>query len=243
MATARIPDSSLVKGGRGALLARHGSGRPDEGTVLTGARGSLVWDFEGRECIDCTSQSQSKNLGATDPRVMDDAIKQLRQIAPIRPWCSSLALSEVSAKLGAIASAGVGQVTYSLHGSKAVDRAEVRRRSRSEAEDILVLQDASHGRSLATMAASWPHPPNPSGRGSPLHAGANPEPVPAPHWAGPLHRRAALPGAASRHDPQGRRRRRRRAHGARAWTRRPSRRRSRARTTVGPSARHQRRGI
>jgi 4-aminobutyrate aminotransferase / (S)-3-amino-2-methylpropionate transaminase / 5-aminovalerate transaminase len=126
MATTRIPDSALLEGGRGALLARHGSGRPDDGTVLTRARGSLVWDFEGRECIDCTSQAQSKNLGANDPRVMDGAIKQLREIAPIRPVCSSLALSEVSAKLGAIASAGLGQVAYSLHGSKAVDRTEVR---------------------------------------------------------------------------------------------------------------------
>jgi hypothetical protein len=60
MATTRIPDSALVVGGHGALLVWHGSGRPDEGTVLTRARGSLVWNFEGRECIDCTSQTQSK---------------------------------------------------------------------------------------------------------------------------------------------------------------------------------------
>jgi hypothetical protein len=62
MATTRIPDSALVEGGSGALLVQHGSGRQDEGTVLTRARGSLVWDFEGRENIRCTSQTQSKNL-------------------------------------------------------------------------------------------------------------------------------------------------------------------------------------
>jgi 4-aminobutyrate aminotransferase-like enzyme len=167
MATARIPDSALVEGGHGALLVRHGSGRPDEGTVLVRVRGSLVWDFEGRECIDCTSQTQSKNLGANDPRVMDGAIKQLREIAPIRPVCSSLALSEVSAKLGAIAWAGLGQVAYSLHGSKAVGRAEVRPAQLTRSREYPLLQDASHGRSLATMAASWTHPPDPSGRSSP----------------------------------------------------------------------------
>jgi hypothetical protein len=62
MATTRISDSALVEGGSRALLVRHGSGRQDEGTLLTRARGSLVWDFEGREYIHCTSQTQSKNL-------------------------------------------------------------------------------------------------------------------------------------------------------------------------------------
>jgi hypothetical protein len=115
MATTRIPDSALVEGGRGAWLAGHCSGRPDWG--------SLVWDVEERDCIDCTWRTQSANLGANYPPVIHGAIKQLREIAPIRPVCSSPALSEVSAKPGAIASAELGQVAYSIHGSKAVDRA------------------------------------------------------------------------------------------------------------------------
>jgi 4-aminobutyrate aminotransferase-like enzyme len=167
MATARIPDSALVEGGRGAWLARHGSGRPDEGTVLTRARGSLVWDFEGRECIDCTSQAQSKNLGANDPRVMDGAIKQLREIAPIRPVCSSLRY--LRCRQGSARSPRLGSDRSRTHCTvvRRLTALKFARRSRPEAENVLVLQDASHGRSLATMAASWPHPPNPSGRSSP----------------------------------------------------------------------------
>lgn len=55
MATQRTPDSTVMEAGRGALLAQSTSGRGDEEIVLTKARGSLVWDVDGREYIDCTA--------------------------------------------------------------------------------------------------------------------------------------------------------------------------------------------
>lgn len=54
MATQRTPDSTVMEAGR-ALLARSTSRRGDEEIVLTKARGSLVWDVDGREYIDCTA--------------------------------------------------------------------------------------------------------------------------------------------------------------------------------------------
>ena len=38
--------------------------------TLVRARGSLVWDDQGREYTDCTAQAWLNNLGATDPRVV-----------------------------------------------------------------------------------------------------------------------------------------------------------------------------
>jgi 4-aminobutyrate aminotransferase-like enzyme len=164
MATHRMPEATVLEAGHRALLVRRSSGRPDEDIVLARARGSLVWDVDGREYIDCTSQAWSNNLGANDPRVMEAAIEQLQQIAHIRPVYSSLPLFELSAKLVEIAPAGLDRVAYSLHGSTAVETAmKLALRNRPDAENILVLQDAYHGRSLATMAASWPHPSNPFG--------------------------------------------------------------------------------
>jgi 4-aminobutyrate aminotransferase-like enzyme len=164
MATQPIPESTVFEAGRRALLARRDSGRPEEDIVLTRARGSLVWDVAEREYIDCTSQAWSNNLGANDPRVIDAAIEQLREIAHVRPVYSSLPLFGLSAKLAQIAPDGLDRVAYSLHGSTAVETAmKLAARNRPDAHNILVLQDAYHGRSLATMAASWPHPANPFG--------------------------------------------------------------------------------
>lgn len=161
MATQSVPDSISMAAGRRALLARRGSGRSEEDVVLTRARGSLVWDVDGHEYIDCTSQAWSNNLGANDPRVIEAAVSQLREIAHVRSIYSSLPLFELSEKLVEIAPDGLDRVTYSLHGSTAVETAmKLALCNRPEAENILVLQDGYHGRSLTTIAASWPHPGN-----------------------------------------------------------------------------------
>ena len=123
MATHRMLEPTVLEAGHRALLVRRSSGRPDEDIVLTRARGSLVWDVDDREYIDCTSQAWSNNLGANDPRVMEAAIEQLQQIAHVRPVYSSLPLFELSAKLVEIAPAGLDRVAYSLHGSTAVETA------------------------------------------------------------------------------------------------------------------------
>ena len=123
MTTQQTPDSTAMEAGRRALLARRDSGRGEEDIVLTRARGSLMWDVDGREYIDCTSQAWSNNLGANDPRVVEAAVEQLREITHIRPVYSSLPLFELSAKLVEIAPAGLDRVAYNLHGSTAVETA------------------------------------------------------------------------------------------------------------------------
>jgi 4-aminobutyrate aminotransferase-like enzyme len=179
MATQRITESTAFEAGRTALLARRGTGRPEEDIVLTRARGSLVWDLAGREYIDCTSQAWSNNLGANDPRVIEAAIEQLREIAHVRPVYSSLPLFGLSAKLAQIAPARLDRVAYSLHGSTAVESAmKLALRNRPDADNILVLQDAYHGRSLATIGASWPHPSHPFG---PLQPRFTRVPAPNPY--------------------------------------------------------------
>lgn len=74
MATQPVLDPAVLEVGRRALLARRTSGRGDEDMVLTRVRGSLVWDVDGREYIDCTWQASSNDLGANDPRLLENAI-------------------------------------------------------------------------------------------------------------------------------------------------------------------------
>jgi 4-aminobutyrate aminotransferase-like enzyme len=151
--------------GRRALLMDRAGGRGYERVTLVRARGSLVWDADGNEYLDCTAQAWSNNLGANDPRVVEAAIAQLREITHVRPVYASVPLLELAAKLVDVAPAGLDRVGFSLHGSTAVETAmKIALRNRPGARHILVLQDAYHGRSLTTMAASWPHP------GDPFHA-------------------------------------------------------------------------
>lgn len=157
---AASPSDATLARGRHALL--HQSPQAgDEMLTLVKARGSLVWDIDGREYLDCTAQAWSNNLGANDPRVVEAAVEQLRRITHARPTFHTPALLELADLLVGIAPDGLGQVGFTLHGSMAVEMAlKLALRNRPGAQHVLTLQDGYHGRSLSTMAASWPHPDN-----------------------------------------------------------------------------------
>ncbi|MEV0485002.1 aminotransferase class III-fold pyridoxal phosphate-dependent enzyme [Streptomyces sp. NPDC050508] len=146
--------------GREVLLHEPAGGDPDKLTLVK-ARGSLVWDEAGRQYIDCTAQAWSNNLGANDPRVIEAAIEQTRQLTHARPTFHTPALLELAELLVSIAPAGLDRVGFTLHGSMAVEMAlKLALRNRPDARHVAVLHDAYHGRSITTMAASWPHPGN-----------------------------------------------------------------------------------
>ncbi|HET8815041.1 MAG TPA: aspartate aminotransferase family protein [Solirubrobacterales bacterium] len=129
--------------------------------VLTKALGSLVWDIEGREYIDCTAQAWSNNLGANDPRVIAAAAAQLHEMTHARPNFHTPVLLDLTAKLREISPGNLNRVGYCLHGSIAPEMTmKLALRNRPGTQNVLVLQDGYHGRTLTTMAASWPHPDN-----------------------------------------------------------------------------------
>jgi 4-aminobutyrate aminotransferase-like enzyme len=154
-----VTDQSPIEMELGARSLLHDKGV--DKLTLVRARGSFVWDDHGREYIDCTAQAWSNNLGANDPRVIDAAIAQMRDITHARPTFHTPVLLELTAKLQDIAPGRLNQVGYCLHGSLATEMAmKLALLNRPKAQSILVLQDGYHGRTLATMAASWPHPNN-----------------------------------------------------------------------------------
>ncbi len=161
MSSATIP-AAIAHPGAAALLHEPPGGDPGKLTLVR-ALGSVVWDDTGRQYIDCTAQAWSNNLGANDPRVIEAAAAQLNQITHARPTFHTPALLDLAQLMTSIAPGGAGlnRVGFTLHGSMAVEMAfKLAMRNHPGARHILVLQDAYHGRSIATMAASWPHPNN-----------------------------------------------------------------------------------
>jgi len=158
--TTTTPATTSAERGRRALLHEPAGGDADKLTLIK-ALGSLVWDDQGREYIDCTAQAWSNNLGANDPRVIAAAADQLTQITHARPTFHTPALLELADLMTSIAPPGLDRVGFALHGSMAVEMAfKLAMRNRPGSQHIITLQDAYHGRSITTMAASWPHPHN-----------------------------------------------------------------------------------
>lgn len=153
--------ASLMELGKQSLV--HDPVEGDKSKItLVRAKGSYVWDDKDRKYLDCTSQAWSNNLGANDPRVVEAAIAQLREITHARPNFNTIALLQLTAKLREISPGDLNRIGYCLHGSLAVEMAmKLAFKNKPGRHNIIVLQDAYHGRSLTTMAASWPHPNNP----------------------------------------------------------------------------------
>ncbi|PWJ94461.1 MULTISPECIES: aspartate aminotransferase family protein [Mesorhizobium] len=152
---------NILEQGKQSLI--HDPLGGDEAKItLVRAKGSYVWDDQGRQYLDCTSQAWSNNLGANDPRVVEAAIAQLREITHARPNFNTIPLLKLTAKLREISPGDLNRIGYCLHGSLAVEMAmKLAFKNKPGRHNIIVLQDAYHGRSLTTMAASWPHPNNP----------------------------------------------------------------------------------
>lgn len=159
--TAAIKADPALEQGRKSLIHDPLTGDASKITLVR-AKGSLVWDDEGREYLDCTAQAWSNNLGANDDRVVEAAIAQLREITHARPNFNTVPLLQLTSKLREISPGDLNRIGYCLHGSLAVEMAiKLAFKNRPGAQNLIVLQDAYHGRSLTTMAASWPHPNNP----------------------------------------------------------------------------------
>lgn len=145
--------------GKAALLGGWSSGN-EPGVVITKASGVLLWDSSGKEYIDCTSMAWSNNIGASSPEVVAAAVEQARALSHLRSTFNSVPLLLLSQAMTDLAPGDLKRIGFTLHGSLAVEMAmKLAMLNRpSYTGPFLALTDGYHGRSLASMALSWPHP-------------------------------------------------------------------------------------
>lgn len=157
-ATPSVDLEALDRGREALLRGWSTTATREPNLLLTRALGTRIWDSEGREYIDCTSQAWSNNIGAGHPRVLEAAHAQALEIAHARSNYDTIPLLLFSDRITRLAPSGLNRVGYCLHGSLAVEMAmKIAVKNRPDAGLPLTLYDGYHGRSLASMAASWPH--------------------------------------------------------------------------------------
>jgi 4-aminobutyrate aminotransferase/(S)-3-amino-2-methylpropionate transaminase len=144
---------------RAARLPGWGSDTP---LILVEGRGALVWDSDGNEYIDCTSQAWSLNIGHSHPKVLEAVAGQMQKLSHARTSFDTYPLLELSTRLVDLTPGDFDkQVSYTLHGSLAIETAMKQAlRQHNGYGSFVTLYDAYHGRSFGSMALSWPHPNN-----------------------------------------------------------------------------------
>jgi 4-aminobutyrate aminotransferase/4-aminobutyrate aminotransferase/(S)-3-amino-2-methylpropionate transaminase len=143
---------------RRALLDGWG-GRPQ--LIITRAKGAKIWDSQGKEYIDCTSQAFVLNIGANHLQVIEAVKKQLEKATHIAYHLDSAPLLLLTRKLTQIAPAGLNRVNFCLEGSLAAESAmKLALKNCPGCKYFIVFEHGFHGRNLLTMAASWADPRN-----------------------------------------------------------------------------------
>jgi 4-aminobutyrate aminotransferase-like enzyme len=123
-------------------------------------KGALLYDKSGKEYIDCTSQAWSLNIGYSHPRVIQAVEEVLGKYSHIRTSFETVPKLLLSKKLVELAPDGLDRVIYTITGSEANEGAlKIAMRNRP-GNTFVSLFDGYHGRTMATLNLSWPHPNN-----------------------------------------------------------------------------------
>jgi len=150
-----VSEADLEAGRKSMLSGSVGGELP---LMVMKARGASFWDNKGREYIDCTSQAWTLNIGACHPKVMAAVKEQLDYFTHVRTSFETVPKLLLSKKLGEIAPGDLNRVTYSLHGSAAVEGAmKLAMRQYPDRRFFMVPWDGFSGRTLASMSLSYPH--------------------------------------------------------------------------------------
>jgi 4-aminobutyrate aminotransferase-like enzyme len=128
--------------------------------VVDHGNGALLYDKSGREFVDCTSQAWSLNIGYSHPTVIEAVKEVMEKYSHIRTSFETVPKLLLSKKLVELAPQGLDQVIYTITGSEANEGAlKIAMRNRP-GNTFVSLFDGYHGRTLATLNLSWPHPGN-----------------------------------------------------------------------------------
>jgi 4-aminobutyrate aminotransferase-like enzyme len=126
------------------------------GPVLERGKGIRVWDIEGHEYIDCTSQGWALYMGyAHDDinRVIREHIEQLSHVHQPFDTKPRFYLAE---KLAKLAPGDLNLVSFTVGGGPAIEAAmKICIKNVKDSRDFVCLHDSYHGTTLGTMGASW----------------------------------------------------------------------------------------
>ncbi len=128
--------------------------------LLVSGKGAVLKDVHGKEYIDCTSQAWTYNVGFSHPKVIKAAIEQTKQLSHCRTSFETIPKLRLLKKLGELAPGRLKKISFCMHGSVANEGAfKLAMVNRPEAEKFLTVYDNYSGRTMATIAASWPYHP------------------------------------------------------------------------------------
>ena len=135
--------------------------------VIAGGLGSTVWDFDGTEYLDFSSQLVNVNIGHSHPAVVAAIQDQAALLATVAPANGNLARGEAAKRILGIAGSSFGKVFFTNGGADANENAIRMARLTTGRDKVLSAYRSYHGNTGAAIVATgdWRRLPNEFARG------------------------------------------------------------------------------
>jgi len=135
--------------------------------VIAGGAGSRVWDFDGKNYLDFSSQLVNTNLGHQHPAVVEAIKAQADVLTTVAPSTANLTRGQAAKRILAKAGAHFGKVFFTNGGADANENAIRMARLTTGRDKILSTYRSYHGNTGAAIVATgdWRRVPNEFARG------------------------------------------------------------------------------
>lgn len=126
------------------------------GPVVVRGRGVRLYDRDGKDYIDCTSQSWAMYLGFANPEINRVVTQQMERYSHIHQGFDTPARFYLAEKLARLAPGDLNRVSFTVGGGAAAEAAmKIAAKNTQPSRDFLCLYDSYHGTTLGTIGASW----------------------------------------------------------------------------------------
>jgi len=125
------------------------------GVVAVRGKGATLWDADGREYVDCTSNYGVSIVGHCHLRVVEAIKAQAEKLTSCHGAYYNEARSELLERLSRIAPKGLTRSYLSNSGAEAVEFAFKLAKRKTGKTEIVAMMNAFHGKSMGALAATW----------------------------------------------------------------------------------------
>ena len=126
------------------------------GPMLVRGKGVRVFDPDGKDYIDCTSQSWALYLGYANETINRVVAEHMANLSHVHQGFDTPSRYYLARKLAQLAPAPLNRVSFTVGGGAAIEAAmKIAYKNTQPSRDFLCLYDSYHGTTLGTMGASW----------------------------------------------------------------------------------------
>ena len=126
------------------------------GPVVVRGKGVRLYDQQGKDYIDCTSQSWAMYLGFAHAAINRVVAEQMERYSHIHQGFDTPARFYLARKLAQIAPGDLNRVSFTVGGGAACEAAmKIAYKNTQPSRDFICLYDSYHGSTLGSMGASW----------------------------------------------------------------------------------------